>query len=61
LDSFNQRFIFTPQKDNNQSVFFTYRAHDDELYSNIGRVDIDIHTKRDIIIKDTSAEWSLTK
>ena len=42
LDSFNQRFIFTPQKDNNQSVFFTYRAHDDELHSNIGRVDISI-------------------
>jgi hypothetical protein len=42
LDSMNQRFIYTPQKDSNKSVFFTYRAHDDEYQSNIGRVDIDI-------------------
>jgi len=42
LDSENQRFIFTPQKDSTKAVFFTYRAHDNELQSNIGRVDIQI-------------------
>jgi hypothetical protein len=40
FDHMNQRFTYTPQKNITKSVFFTYRAHDDELQSNIGRVDI---------------------
>jgi hypothetical protein len=42
LDSINQRFIYTPQKNETESVYFTYLAHDDASSSNIGRVDITI-------------------
>jgi hypothetical protein len=42
FDNEKQRFTYTPLKDSNKSVFFTYRAYDDEFQSNIGRVDINI-------------------
>ena len=40
LDDIKQQFIYTPEKDRNDSIFFTYRAHDDELQSNMGHVAI---------------------
>jgi hypothetical protein len=42
FDHINHKFIYTPEKDRTDPVSFTYRAHDDELQSNIAYVDIQI-------------------
>jgi len=59
FDSINERFIYTPQLDETESVYFEYRAYDDDQISNKGRIDITIIPVNDPPIIDAINDQTL--